>query len=89
MKNVEDHLLVPISKPKVGVAGKTGSWRVFKPVINYEKCIKCYLCYLHCPDAAIDVKKHTEFPKIDYDYCKGCGICADVCPVKAITMERE
>lgn len=89
MKNVENHLLVPISKPKEGVAGKTGNWRIFRPVIDYNKCVKCYLCYLHCPDASIDVEKHTDFPKIDYDYCKGCGICAEVCPVKAIRMERE
>ncbi len=83
------HLLVPVSKPKVGVAGKTGAWRIFRPVIDYEKCIKCYQCYLVCPDAAIIVEKFNEYPRIDYDYCKGCGICATICPKNAIEMVKE
>jgi len=83
------HLLVPVSKPKEGVAGKTGSWRIFRPVIDYGKCIKCYQCYISCPDVAIVVEKFNDFPKINYDYCKGCGICETVCPPKAISMVRE
>ena len=83
------HLFVPISKPKEAVAGKTGTWRIFRPVIDYDKCIKCYQCYLACPDVAIIVEKFNEMPKINYDYCKGCGICSTVCPVKAISMVRE
>jgi len=88
-QSVEDHLLVPVSKPKIGIAGKTGMWRIYRPVIDYEKCIKCYMCYINCPDVAVVVEKFNEYPKIDYDYCKGCGICATVCPKKAISMVRE
>ena len=32
---------------------KTGDWRSSKPVWNWEKCTKCGLCWLFCPDAAI------------------------------------
>ncbi len=85
----KEHLFIPKSTPKIGVAGKTGAWRIFRPIINYDKCTKCYQCYMVCPDVAISVEKFNEFPKIDYDYCKGCGICASVCPVKAIQMVKE
>jgi pyruvate ferredoxin oxidoreductase delta subunit len=73
-----------MSRPKVGASGKTGSWRVFKPVVDKEKCNACGLCALYCPDAAI-----SEDLEVDLDFCKGCGICARECPKKAITMERE
>ena len=76
--------LLAISKPKKGASGKTGAWRTFRPVIDPEKCSKCGLCSLYCPEGVI-----SEDLKIDYDFCKGCGICANECPMKAIRMERE
>ncbi|WEU40968.1 MAG: 4Fe-4S binding protein [Candidatus Odinarchaeum yellowstonii] len=74
-----------VSKPIRGAFGKTGRWRHSKPVIDYSKCIRCYNCWLYCPDAAITVKKGAS-PIIDYIYCKGCGICAQECPKKCIFM---
>ena len=73
-----------ISRPAEGAAGKSGSWRTFRPVVDREKCNECGLCRLYCPDGAISVDL-----EIDLDYCKGCGICAEECPKKAITMVRE
>lgn len=75
-----------ISCPVTGAMGKTGTWRVFRPTIDLEKCIKCWRCWIYCPDAAIS---RNSNPLIDYEYCKGCGICATECPVDAITIERE
>ncbi len=66
---------------------KTGNWRVEKPVIDYEKCIKCLICWLYCPEPAI--LRVGDGVKIDYDYCKGCGICAEECPKDAISMVPE
>jgi pyruvate ferredoxin oxidoreductase delta subunit len=63
---------------------KTGSWRTYKPILDKDKCIKCGICFIFCPDVAIS----PDF-EINYDYCKGCGICAHECPVKAITMIEE
>lgn len=79
---------IPIAKPKVGVAGKTGSWRWIKPVVDNNKCVKCFQCEIYCPDNTITVDPEKGVV-IDYEYCKGCGICAEVCPVKAITMVKE
>jgi 2-oxoacid:acceptor oxidoreductase delta subunit (pyruvate/2-ketoisovalerate family) len=80
--------LTPISYPTVGSMGKTGSWRTFRPEVDYSKCTRCTLCWIYCPDAAI-ARQKDDSPKIDYDYCKGCGICANECPSKAIVMKRE
>ena len=69
-----------MSRPTVGAAGKTGTWRVFRPVVDKEKCNACGLCATYCPDAVIND---------DLEIDKGCGICANECPKKAIEMVRE
>jgi len=51
-------------------------------------CRACSICWIFCPDAAIDLKDDGK-PEFDYDYCKGCGICATECPCGVITMQRE
>jgi len=86
-KSLKSRYVAPVALPTMGALGKTGAWRVLKPVINYDKCIKCLICWLYCPEGSITVEE--ERPVIDYEYCKGCGICANECPVKAIEMMRE
>jgi len=76
-----------ITEP-TGPRYKTGNWRALRPVIDQQKCIKCLLCWVYCPEPSI-IRKEDDSVEIDYDFCKGCGICADVCPVKAIEMVRE
>jgi 2-oxoacid:acceptor oxidoreductase delta subunit (pyruvate/2-ketoisovalerate family) len=66
---------------------KTGGWRSYRPVVDKDKCTKCWLCYKYCPDAA--VKKGQDCAVIDYDYCKGCGVCAKECKFEAIKMVPE
>ena len=78
-----------LSLPLKGSAGLTGKWRTFKPVVDYDKCIQCYQCYMYCPEGVIAVNNDTQNVETDYDYCKGCGICAKVCPKKCISMEKE
>jgi pyruvate ferredoxin oxidoreductase delta subunit len=73
-----------MSVPEKGAAGKTGSWRLFRPVIDPEKCNQCGLCQMYCPEGAIN-----DELEIDLDYCKGCGLCANECPKKAIAMVEE
>lgn len=80
--------ITSIAKPARGSAGLTGSWRTERPLLDQNKCIKCLLCWLYCPEAAV-VRGDDDSVSIDYDYCKGCGICARECPVKAITIVEE
>ena len=87
MSKVKVVPITPMSKPKVG-AVITGVWRIERPVINYDKCIDCLICWMFCPDNAI-TRLDNDKVEIEYDYCKGCGICANECPVKAIDMVRE
>lgn len=86
MKKYE--VVTTISYPKKGAMGKTGSWRVFKPRLDKDKCVKCLRCWIFCPEGTI-IRKPDDSIEIDYEYCKGCGICANECKVKAIVMERE
>lgn len=65
----------------------TGSWRNFKPIIDYDVCTQCWTCIDYCPEGVI--AKTDDGPKIDYDFCKGCGVCSSECPVQAIHMEPE
>ena len=81
-------VLAPVSKPSYAVAGKTGSWRVFTPIIDLSKCVKCLNCWVFCPDDAINIDD-KGFPHVNYDYCKGCGICSTECPTKAISMKER
>ena len=68
----------------------TGSWRLERPIIKYEDCVKCGTCAKYCPANIIEIKKdQAECVVIDFDYCKGCGICANECPKKCMTMVSE
>lgn len=66
---------------------RTGSWRIFKPEIDLEKCTRCGICVIYCPEGVIEMSE--EGPRIDYDNCKGCLICVNECPLKAIKYLRE
>lgn len=84
--------LCSMSRAIVGEGGKTGSWRIQKPILDQGKCVlmrgkaHCHLCWLYCPEG---VMSRQTPPVIDYDYCKGCGICAQECVGKAIRMVHE
>ncbi len=83
-----------ITTPGSSVKTKTGGWRSSRPVMIYDKCIKCGICWANCPDNAIrpiENEKDKNFGKfeVNYDYCKGCLICYTLCPSKAIDKEVE
>ncbi|NIN93654.1 MAG: pyruvate synthase subunit PorD, partial [Anaerolineae bacterium] len=64
-----------ITEPGSSKQFKTGDWRSQRPVFDYDKCIKCGLCWIYCPDMALKLREDGFFEP-DLDYCKGCGICA-------------
>jgi len=69
-------------------AGPTGLWRTLRPVIDYERCNRCWwVCSGFCPDGAIRVTDGT--PEIDYEHCKGCLVCLAQCPPHAVSAMPE
>ena len=77
-----------ICEPGSAAKLKTGDWRSMAPSLDEEKCIKCGICLMVCPEFCIS-EREDGFFRPDYDYCKGCGICANECPKDAITMGME
>ncbi len=66
----------------------TGGWRTFRPVIDFERCTHCLLCWLYCPDVSMQTAG-GKLTGVDLLHCKGCGICSEVCPAHAISMVAE
>ena len=89
---------IPIGKPKEGGQGyvpernpyfKKYTTRTMRPVIDFDTCVKCNLCWISCPDSCFDVMPDATFDA-NMEACCGCGVCEAVCPVEnCITMVNE
>jgi pyruvate ferredoxin oxidoreductase gamma subunit len=77
-----------VLEPGSAKSYRSGDWRSQYPEYDYDKCNKCGLCYIFCPEGCI-VPKDDGFFEANLYYCKGCGICAKECPKDAITMREE
>lgn len=77
-----------ITRPGSSEDYHTGTWRSQHPVRNNERCFKCGMCYIFCPEGCIHQGPDGYF-FADLRYCKGCGICAQECWSDTITMEEE
>ncbi len=75
---------------KMPTSTNAGEWgsvlRIFRPIVINQRCVKCGVCAVVCPDNCILMK---GFPAINYNVCTGCLICLRECPVGAISEERE
>ena len=67
---------------------QTGYWRSQRPTYDFNRCIKCGLCQMFCPEGCIGQNPEGYF-EADFFYCKGCGICARECWTKVVTMVDE
>ncbi len=77
-----------VTEPGNASQYQTGDWRSQKPTYDFDRCIKCGLCQLFCPEGCIEPNQDGHF-EADLYYCKGCGICARECWTKVITMVEE
>ena len=76
-------------QPERNEVFKKWSTRTMRPVVNFETCTKCTLCWLQCPDSCFDVTPEELYDS-DMESCCGCGVCEEVCPVPdCITMVNE
>jgi pyruvate ferredoxin oxidoreductase delta subunit len=68
---------------------KRGTAKTLRPIVQFDLCIKCTLCWLECPDECFDPTLDGLYD-VNYEYCTGCGKCAAVCPVnECIVMVDE
>jgi pyruvate ferredoxin oxidoreductase delta subunit len=68
---------------------KRGTTKTQRPVVRFDLCIKCTLCWLDCPDECFDPTDDGLFD-VNYEVCVGCHKCAAVCPVpECIVMVDE
>jgi pyruvate ferredoxin oxidoreductase delta subunit len=89
---------IPIGKPMEGGKGyvpernpyfKKYTTRTMRPVIDFDKCVKCTLCWIQCPDSCFDVTPDGLYDA-NMEACCGCGVCEAVCPAKdCVTMVSE
>ena len=68
---------------------KRGTSKTQRPVVRFDICTKCTLCWYECPDECFDPTADGLYD-VNYEYCTGCGRCAEVCPVnECIVMVDE
>jgi len=65
---------------------QNNDWRFEKPVWDTQKCVRCGLCYLSCPDGAV-FQNEDGYYDADLQYCKGCGLCVRQCVTGCISLE--
>ena len=77
-----------VTEPGSASQYETGTWRSQRPTYDFNKCIKCGVCSIFCPEGCIGQNALRHF-EADLFYCKGCGICARECLTGVITMKEE
>jgi pyruvate ferredoxin oxidoreductase delta subunit len=76
-------------RPERNPTFKKYATRTMRPVVNFDTCIKCTLCWLQCPDSCFDVTPEGLYDA-NMEACCGCGVCEAVCPVQnCVTMVNE
>jgi pyruvate ferredoxin oxidoreductase delta subunit len=76
-------------QPTRNATFKKYATRTMRPVVDFDKCIKCTLCWLACPDTCFDVTPEG-FYDANLEACCGCGVCEAVCPEpNCVTMVNE
>jgi len=67
----------------------TSNWRIVRPVIDHEKCTRCFTCYISCPDSCWSFNEQEEKMEWNWKFCKGCQICINECPADALKAVPE
>jgi pyruvate ferredoxin oxidoreductase delta subunit len=76
-------------QPTRNATFKKWATRTMRPVVDFDKCIKCTLCWLACPDTCFDVTPEGLYDA-NLEACCGCGVCEAVCPEpNCVTMVNE
>lgn len=63
--------------------------------VNFDKCVLCEKCAMHCPVGAIPKTSPIKFKisngysMINNNLCVGCGLCVDACVFRAISPDED
>ncbi len=77
-----------VTDPGSARYNRTGDWRSSRPIWDFDKCVKCGVCSIFCPEGCITMQA-DGLPLADMEYCKGCSICMVECWTGCIEMEEE
>jgi len=64
---------------------KSNKPKQFLPVWDKERCIRCGICYIYCPNGAV-IRVEDGFFEAEVDSCSACGICHRECLCGAVSM---
>jgi pyruvate ferredoxin oxidoreductase delta subunit len=101
-QDMKEGLVIPAIPVRQEVEGWDGGYRpgrnptfkkfttrTMRPVVDFETCTKCTVCWLQCPDSCFDITPTGHYDA-NMEACCGCGVCEAVCPVThCITMVNE
>lgn len=79
---------VAVTEPGSSKYNRTGDWRSSRPIWQFDKCVKCGVCSIFCPEGCISMQT-DGLPLSDMEFCKGCGICVVECWTGCIHLEEE
>ena len=69
--------------------GRTGTWKPWFPVIDYQRCTNCMQCLSFCLFDVYGVSPDSKIQVRNQDNCKtDCPACSRVCPEVAIMFPK-
>lgn len=78
---MREGVVIPAVEPgKNNELFKKYTTRTARPIVDFDTCIKCKICFLECPDEIFSLTDKGHY-RVNYEHCCGCGLCAEVCPV--------
>lgn len=86
----ESNVLEAVEATRVEVgAVKSGSWKPWFPVIDYDRCTNCMQCLSFCLFGVYGVTEEQQIQVQNNDNCKtNCPACSRVCPEAAIMFPK-
>lgn len=60
--------------------------KIYRVIVDYEKCVGCGICVRTCPYDAITLSDNNK-AHVGIE-CDNCGLCVSICPFKALSLVR-
>ncbi len=81
---------VGISLERIIPLDKLSREKMYKVVVDLEKCTGCGVCVRVCPYMAISMSTSLKGKvEVDRELCDNCGLCISVCPFDALRLSNQ